>query len=367
MFVVTEVAGNGRLKGIFEIDGKTVEGYIKNNADRIIQLSSSTSYQAFGAVSEMFGYKDSSFFYLYNNEGSSVPFYLPAANAGDTIGISGTLSFTREIESIGFYLDGQHAGARFFPSKFDERFETAPGVRTLRYNFLITIPEIGHHSLTFVVQLMDGTVAEIATITYTAKGKYETPLSPLVESVTENSVTLVHHAGYEYRMNDGSWQKSPTFTGLTPNTTYAFSRRLSESEDYHASDPSPALNVTTKKAPETTTPPETTTAPPETTTAPSETTTAPIETTIEPSVTTDAPTGDTTEAIPPESDTVTTGTEGAIVPTPDTDGAPHDTVSSPPVTITVTGCNGMLPAIPLLAAVLLPTFALLLWKKDKTR
>jgi hypothetical protein len=166
-------------------------------------------------------------------------------------------------------------------------------------------------------------------------------------------------------MNDGSWQKSPTFTGLTPNTTYSFSRRLSESEDYHASDPSPALNVTTKKAPETTTPPETTTAPPETTTAPSETTTAPIETTIEPSVTTDAPTGDTTEAIPPESYTVTTGTEGAIVPTPDTDGAPHGTGALPPDT--VIGCSGMLPAIPLLAAVLLPTFALLLWKKDKTR
>ena len=361
MFTVTEVAGNGRLKGIFEIDGKTVEGYIKNNADRIIQLSSSTSYQAFGAVSEMFGYKGSSFFYLYNNEGSSVPFYLPAANAGDTIGISGTLSFTREIESIGFYLDSQHAGARFFPSKFDERFETAPGVRTLRYNFLITIPEIGHHSVTFVARLMDGTVAEITTITYTAKGKYETPLSPIIDTVTEHSVTLVHHAGYEDRMNDGSWQKSPTFTGLTPNTTYSFSRRLSESEDYHASDPSPALNVTTKASPETSTPPVSSD------TEPPETTTAPIETTIEPSVTTDAPTGDTTEAIPPESDTVTTGTEGAIVPTPDTDGAPHDTVSSPPVTITVTGCNGMLPSIPLLAAVLLPALALLLWKKDKTR
>ena len=378
MFTVTAVAGNGRLKGVFEIDGKTVTGYVKNNTDRIIQLTAAESYASYGAVSEMFGYKGSSFFYLYNNEGSSVPFYLPAANAGDTIGISGTLSFTREIEAIGFYLDGQHAGARFFPSKFDERFETAPGVRTLRYNFLITIPEIGHHSLTFVVRLMDGTVAEITTITYTAKGKYETPLAPLIDTVTETSVTLVHHAGYEYRMNDGRWQKSPTFTGLTPGTTYAFSRRLSESEDCHASDPSPALNVTTKKVPETTAPPETTTAPPETTTAPPETTTAPpetttapIETTIEPSVTTDAPTGETTEITPTESETVTdtasTTTAIPIVPSPDTDGAPEDTIAPPPTTEPVTGCSGMLPSIPLLAAAVIPAMMIVIRKKDEER
>ena len=61
---------------------------------------------------------------------------------------------------------------------------------------------------------------------------------------------------------------------------------------------------------------------------------------------------------------MTTGTEGAIVPTPDTDGAPHDTVSPPPVT--VTGCNGMLPSIPLLAAVVIPAVMIVIRKKDET-
>jgi len=43
MFEVTEVCSNGRLKGTFNINGTTVTGYVKNNSDRVIQLSSTAT------------------------------------------------------------------------------------------------------------------------------------------------------------------------------------------------------------------------------------------------------------------------------------------------------------------------------------
>ncbi|MBE6673363.1 MAG: hypothetical protein E7599_07615, partial [Ruminococcaceae bacterium] len=73
------------------------------------------------------------------------------------------------------------------------------------------------------------------------------PEAPTAEEVTASSVTLVAKAGYEYRMNNGAWQTSPTFGSLEPYTAYTFYCRTAETETVAAGDPSPETVIVTKK------------------------------------------------------------------------------------------------------------------------
>ncbi len=88
----------------------------------------------------------------------------------------------------------------------------------------------------------------------------KTPKAPEAAAWTDTSVTLkapsafvdgtAIPAGYEleYCADQGEWQDSPVFTGLTPETTYNFYVRLKEGVNTTASAASEAVTVQTKKA-----------------------------------------------------------------------------------------------------------------------
>ena len=88
----------------------------------------------------------------------------------------------------------------------------------------------------------------------------KTPKAPQAAAWTDTSVTLeapsafvdgtAIPAGYEveYCVDQGEWQDSPVFTGLTPETTYNFYVRLKEGVNTTASAASEAVTVQTKKA-----------------------------------------------------------------------------------------------------------------------
>lgn len=100
------------------------------------------------------------------------------------------------------------------------------------------------------------------TVRLTIKKKIETkiPKAPQAAAWTDTSVTLeapsafvdgtAIPAGYklEYCVDQGEWQDSPVFTGLTPETTYNFYVRLKEGVNTTASAASEAVAVQTKKA-----------------------------------------------------------------------------------------------------------------------
>ncbi len=73
------------------------------------------------------------------------------------------------------------------------------------------------------------------------------PEAPVVTAKTAQSVTLQATAGYEYKMDEGEWQKEPVFGGLAPHSTHLFYQRVAATETDRASKPSPALTVTTEK------------------------------------------------------------------------------------------------------------------------
>ena len=71
------------------------------------------------------------------------------------------------------------------------------------------------------------------------KAEQTMPETPLMESNTDSSITLVAMEGCEYNINGGEWQQSPLFEGLTPNTSYVFTQRKMETRSHYASPVSP--------------------------------------------------------------------------------------------------------------------------------
>lgn len=71
------------------------------------------------------------------------------------------------------------------------------------------------------------------------------PDAPVVQSVTDTTVTLVMVDGVEYSMDGSTWQLSNVFTGLAPNTQYSFYCRFI---DISLSDISAATVITTLKS-----------------------------------------------------------------------------------------------------------------------
>lgn len=118
------------------------------------------------------------------------------------------------------------------------------------YSCTVKLPDsnVYYMSNPITVQL---TIKKIAT---------KTPKAAQAAAWTDTSVTLeapsafvdgtAIPAGYEleYCVDQGEWQDSPVFTGLTPETTYNFYVRLKEGVNTMASAASEAVTVQTKKA-----------------------------------------------------------------------------------------------------------------------
>lgn len=127
---------------------------------------------------------------------------------------------------------------------------TTPPTNAGTYSCKIKIPDsnVSYMSDPITVRL---TIKKIAT---------KTPKAPQAAAWTDTSVTLeapsafvdgtAIPAGYEleYCVDQGEWQDSPIFTGLTPETTYNFYVRLKEGVNTTASAASEAVAVQTKKA-----------------------------------------------------------------------------------------------------------------------
>ncbi|MCL2311182.1 MAG: T9SS type A sorting domain-containing protein, partial [Firmicutes bacterium] len=86
------------------------------------------------------------------------------------------------------------------------------------------------------------TSSPTATVT---KATQTAPAAPTLSSSTTSSITLNTITGCEYRRDNGNWQTSTVFSGLTPNTTYSFKARKSETVTHLASPESPGATFKT--------------------------------------------------------------------------------------------------------------------------
>ena len=88
-----------------------------------------------------------------------------------------------------------------------------------------------------------------ALVVTTDKLSQSAPSEPTLISKTDEQIVLEKISGYEYRINDGDWQKSNVFSGLTASTQYELYQRLAETDTSYASEASQALLVITNAPP----------------------------------------------------------------------------------------------------------------------
>ncbi|WP_448863229.1 carboxypeptidase regulatory-like domain-containing protein [Clostridium sp.] len=127
---------------------------------------------------------------------------------------------------------------------------TMPPTNAGTYSCTVKLPDsnVNYMSDSITVRL---TIKKIAT---------KTPKAAQAAAWTDTSVTLEAPSAFvdgtaipaeyklEYCVDQGEWQDSPVFTGLTPETTYNFYARLKEGVNTTASAASEAVTVQTKKA-----------------------------------------------------------------------------------------------------------------------
>jgi hypothetical protein len=89
------------------------------------------------------------------------------------------------------------------------------------------------------------------TVITTLKADQVAPSAPVLDSISASSITLKEIQGAEYKMKDGEWQDSTSFTDLDPAATYTFYARLKETDTQFPSPASPATDITTLKAEQT--------------------------------------------------------------------------------------------------------------------
>ena len=74
-------------------------------------------------------------------------------------------------------------------------------------------------------------------ITYLAVNyRPDAPSTPVLESTTSNSITLVSIAGAEYKLSDTVWQDSPTFEGLKAGSEVTVYIRIKGTSEKYASE-----------------------------------------------------------------------------------------------------------------------------------
>lgn len=177
MFEVTEVVSTEVLKGKFTIDGVKVEGYIANDARRIIQLSNNANedlsdvydgeiVEAEEAKSFVKKCVDSYFI----GETATAKDALNLTNL-DKLSIYGWIGFESEIESFGYAIDGLDAPV--FDASFTAQTEDAvtseanAGEYGKRFSITVdmTSVEVGEHTVNFLVKLANGRTYIIDTAT----------------------------------------------------------------------------------------------------------------------------------------------------------------------------------------------------------
>lgn len=154
---------------------------------------------------------------------------------------------------------GGHDLSEQFQGQYEVHYE---GVNGTVYSSMTPPTNAGTYSCR--IKIPDSNVSYMSdpiTVCLTIKKiGTKTPKAPQAAAWTDTSVTLkapsafvdgtAIPAGYEleYCADQGEWQDSPVFTGLTPETTYKFYVRLKEGVNTTASAASEAVAVQTKKA-----------------------------------------------------------------------------------------------------------------------
>ena len=118
----------------------------------------------------------------------------------DSIGISGWAGFSQSIRNLGYFFDNDTDNIRWntsFVADADESMKEIGGSKTRAFNFNVDVDLVseGHHTVSFILKLNDGTFVIVETLAFTStkteeESTTETPTTePDEEPTTEEPTT----------------------------------------------------------------------------------------------------------------------------------------------------------------------------------
>lgn len=244
LFTVTEVTDSGRLKVSYTTSEGTFEGFVKNNSDRVIQISGQKNENGYSPIEIIWGYESSKIdTYKINGENVEVIPTELSLVLGDVLSTGGSITIGRDVSAFGYYIDDKYGMLTL-----DESAAKAKQDSTVSFEIALDTSTLvaGAHTAHLVVKLKDGTLAELGEIRFVSRQKNQTtPQAPKIQSFDENSLTLAATEGYEYRLGEGAWQESTVFSGLTvaENTPLVFYQRKARTDTILESNVSAPLTV----------------------------------------------------------------------------------------------------------------------------
>ena len=302
MFEVTEIVSNDLLKGVFTIGGETVEGYVMNNTDRIIQLSKADDGSIKPATSTS-GFKNM-VIDTYSLNDSPVSGDALIGTENDTFGILGWMGFNSEIESFGYSVDGLENPV--FDSSFAAYTEDAikaeanAGKYGQRFKIEVSGLSVGEHQINFLAKLANGKICIISTVNVTVEAAPELPEeTTTVEETTTEEITETTEETTEEITEETTEVTTEEIT-TAPETTEVTTEEITtvpETTEVTTEEITTVPETTEVTTEEITTVPETTE---ETVESTEVITTAPEETSTEAETTTVSTTEETTEVVTDE-------------------------------------------------------------------
>ena len=170
--------------------------------------------------------------------------YVEKAQLSGNVTISGSAVFGQTLTAITTGLKPSSIPLGTLTYKW-KRGTTNIGTNASTYTLVQA--DIGNKiTVTVTAANCTGEVSSPSTATVT-KAKQTAPAAPTLNSKTTTSITLKTVSGCEYRRDNGNWQTSPIFSGLSPNSTYSFTQRNAETATHSASLSSTAASFKTNE------------------------------------------------------------------------------------------------------------------------
>ena len=148
-------------------------------------------------------------------------------------------------------IEGTEYDVTFSATQADDKTKSLRVLKDTDGNTIFSDPVTGkNYNVIGTVKVGEDEVIVTNTFEVEVLNSKAAPSTPVAEKVTSTSIKIKSDSGCEYRIKIGDewqdWQDSNTFTGLTPDTSYAIQKRYKKTTTHYASAPtSENFSITT--------------------------------------------------------------------------------------------------------------------------
>ncbi len=186
------------------------------------------------------------FQFAYDNAASATRAYNLAVTDSTPIQLSGSIAISGE-PVVGSTLSADLSGLSYENANVQYLW-TVDGVTVSTEKTYTVVPADNEKTLVLTVTGYDGFAGSFTQEAQITLAQVDAPVAPVAGKVEATAITVVGMNGAEYSLDGKTWQASPVFTGLQPNTTYTIYARYAQTDSSFASDASTATVTTPKHA-----------------------------------------------------------------------------------------------------------------------